>query len=96
MTCPSTEELSAVFDQNLPSKHLQQTRDHVARCPRCAQEMASLHQLLKDLAPSSPPSVDLIERAVGLAGRPPAHRSQDRRVGLDALPARTQPGKGRD
>jgi hypothetical protein len=63
VTCPSTEELAAIYDGNLKGQQAQKTRDHVASCPRCSHELHVLHQSLQSVAQAPPPPGDLIAKA---------------------------------
>ena len=63
MTCPSTEELAAIYDGNIKGQQAQNLREHVATCPRCSHELHVLHQSLQSTAQAPPPPADLIGRA---------------------------------
>jgi len=62
VTCPSTEELAAIYDGNLKGQQAVKVRDHVASCPRCAHELHVLHQNLQPVPQAPPPPADLIVR----------------------------------
>jgi anti-sigma factor ChrR (cupin superfamily) len=59
VTCPSTEELAAVYDGNLKGRQALKIRDHVAACPRCAHELHVLHQSLQSVPKAPTPPGDL-------------------------------------
>ena len=63
MTCPSTEELAAIYDGNLKGQQALKLRDHLAACPRCSHELRVLHQSLQSLALAPSPPSDLISKA---------------------------------
>lgn len=63
MTCPSTEELAAIYDGNLKSQQALKLREHVASCPRCSHELHVLHQSLQSVAQAPSPPADLIGKA---------------------------------
>lgn len=63
MTCPSTEELAAIYDGNLKSQQALKLRDHVAACPRCSHELHVLHQSLQSVAQAPSPPAELIAKA---------------------------------
>lgn len=63
MTCPSTEELAAIYDGNLKGQQAVKIRDHVASCPRCSHELHVLHQSLHSMAQAPSPPADLIDKA---------------------------------
>jgi anti-sigma factor RsiW len=63
VTCPSTEELAAIYDGNLKGQQAQKIRDHVASCPRCSQELHVLHQSLQSVSQAPSPPGDLIAKA---------------------------------
>jgi anti-sigma factor RsiW len=56
LTCPSTEELAALYDGNLPKKHAERLQGHLALCARCAADLKILHQSLQQMksAPKLP------------------------------------------
>jgi anti-sigma factor RsiW len=64
VTCPSTEELAAIYDGNLKGKQAVKVRDHVASCPRCAHELHVLHQSMQPAAEAPSPPGDLVARAL--------------------------------
>lgn len=64
MTCPSTEELAAIYDGNLKGQQAQKVRDHVASCPRCAHELHVLHQSLQSVPKAPSPPGDLMAKAL--------------------------------
>jgi anti-sigma factor RsiW len=64
VTCPSTEELAAIYDGNLKGKQAAKLRDHVASCPRCAHELHVLHQSMQPATQSPPPPGDLAAKAL--------------------------------
>ena len=63
MTCPSTEELAAIYDGNLKGPQATKIRDHVASCPRCSHELHVLHQSLQSMDQAPTPPADLIGKA---------------------------------
>lgn len=63
MTCPSTEELAAIYDGNLKGQQALKLRDHVAACPRCSHELRVLHQSLQSISQAPSPPEDLISKA---------------------------------
>lgn len=66
MNCPSTEELSALYDGLLGRASAKAVRNHIADCPRCAQEFATLHRMLQNAARSVAPA-PLLDRARAMA-----------------------------
>ena len=64
MTCPSTEELAAIYDGNLKGQQALKVRDHVAACPRCAHELHVLHQSLQPVPKAPSPPGDLMAKAL--------------------------------
>ena len=64
MTCPSTEELAAIYDGNLKGQQAVKVRDHVAACPRCAHELQVLHQGMQPMSKAPTPPGDLVARAL--------------------------------
>ncbi len=64
MTCPSTEELAAVYDGNLKGKQAEKVREHVASCPRCAHELHVLHRTMQSAPQAPSPPGDLVARAL--------------------------------
>lgn len=63
MTCPSTEELAAIYDGNLKGQQAAKIREHVASCPRCSHELHVLHQNLQSISKAPSPPADLIGKA---------------------------------
>jgi anti-sigma factor RsiW len=63
VTCPSTEELAAIYDGNLKGEQALKLRDHLASCPRCSHELNVLHQSLQSTAQAPSPPADLIAKA---------------------------------
>ncbi len=63
MTCPSTEELAAIYDGTLKGQQAKKIRDHVASCPRCSHELHVLHQSLQSVTQAPSPPGDLIAKA---------------------------------
>lgn len=46
MTCPSKEELAALYDGVLPKKRADKIRRHLCRCMRCSREIMVLDTLM--------------------------------------------------
>jgi len=63
VTCPSTEELAAIYDGSLKGQQAQKIREHVASCPRCSHELHVLHQNLQSVSQAPSPPADLIGKA---------------------------------
>ena len=63
MTCPSAEELAALYDGNLPGARARTVRDHIAFCPRCSRELMLLHQILESVRTAPSPPRKLVDRA---------------------------------
>ncbi|NMB77451.1 MAG: hypothetical protein GYA21_20255 [Myxococcales bacterium] len=74
MSCPSAEELSALYDGVVPRDAARALREHLSTCPRCAQEFATLHRLLKVAARPAVPA-GLAQRARGLTRSSPPGKS---------------------
>ena len=63
MTCPSTEELAALYDGNLPKKNAGRLRSHIALCSRCATDLKILHQSLQHIKSAPKPPKELLVQA---------------------------------
>ena len=46
MNCPSTEELTALFDGTLPAERATRIRSHLAFCQRCCHDIDVVSRLL--------------------------------------------------
>lgn len=59
--CPSPDTLSALADGALTAAQADAARHHVARCPRCAMQLAELRRLSEafDALPPTPLGFDL-------------------------------------
>jgi hypothetical protein len=64
MTCPSVEELAALFDRSLSKDLLVELREHVALCPRCANEIKVMQRITKIELTSATPPQDLYSKAI--------------------------------
>lgn len=83
MTCEFSRHLVAYLDGELPEPLRRQVAEHVARCPRCADELAELRRtrLLLEEWPAPEPA--------------PAARAQARRRLLSRQPAPAGPSPSR-
>ncbi len=70
-TCLSVEELSGLYDRAIGGKPAERMRDHLARCPKCAQEFKVLTRLMTGIEDRPPPK-ELISQAIGRPRATPA------------------------
>ena len=66
MVCPSSEELSALYDQRLSLKRARELREHLAFCPRCANEIEVTRQVINSLPNTPAPPSGLAEKAIAV------------------------------
>jgi len=62
MSCPSVEELAALYDGLLPANRARPLRRHLGACPRCSQDFKNIDTLLA--LKSTPPPVALRRRVM--------------------------------
>jgi len=77
LTCPSTEELAALYDGDLPKKNADRLRSHLAFCARCATDLKILHQSLQQIKSAPKLPKELLARAQQeQPGSRPPHKKQ--------------------
>jgi hypothetical protein len=70
VTCPSSEEIAALFDRSLPKKRADRIRNHLATCHRCCNDFKVLSKSLQELG-SSPQAPAGLIKAILQRQRPP-------------------------
>jgi len=88
VTCPSTEELSALYDGRLKAKAARLLRDHLTRCPKCTQDLTTLSRMLKGIGSVPTPPSELVSRGQRLSKQPASAPSLPQRVHLPRNPSR--------
>lgn len=91
MSCPSSEELAALYDCVLPRVRAELVRAHLAECPRCANDIRVLGNLLACPDPPVGPPPAVIEQAKHLTNSSRAANAEEPRPsGARPDPARNQ------
>lgn len=80
MTCPRTEDLSALSDQALPEPAQAALQQHLQTCPICRQQLQALQALRQQLRALPSPTLGF-DLAAQLQDRLPPHAPRARRAG---------------
>jgi len=90
LSCPSTEELAALYDGNLPKKYAERLRSHLALCARCAADLKILHQSLQQMksAPKLPKELLVQAQQERAARKSPQKKQLAKRQPSPATPPR--------
>ncbi len=66
MTCPSTEQLAALYDGVLPTRQAIRIRAHLCQCSRCARELKVMDTLMRIGPVEQKPSDPTLHQAMQL------------------------------